>query len=204
MADLIEDGKKLYPVAVQSETDGRVLMMAFADDDALTLTRLTGFAHFWSRSRKSLWKKGETSGHVLPVVAIRPDCDGDSFLYMARPVHPVCHRGTPGCFDDAKTFAPGMVETVFARVADRVAGPADPDSYTQRLVSAPVDRILKKVGEEATEVVMAALAPENAERESQLVWESADLLFHLATLWVKAGITPEQVAQELQRREKNP
>jgi phosphoribosyl-ATP pyrophosphohydrolase/phosphoribosyl-AMP cyclohydrolase len=204
MANLIENGRQLYPVTVQSALSGRVLMMAFADDDALNLTRETKLAHFYSRSRQQLWKKGESSGHLLPVETVLTDCDGDSYLYLAHPIHPVCHRDTPGCFDDApETFESTEADTILRTLAGwihaRAIGPSDPTSYTQRLLAAAIDRPLKKIAEESGEVIIAALSPGD-QQTAEVVWESADLLFHLAVVWERLGIRPEQVADELIRR----
>ncbi len=202
MADLIEDGRHLYPVVVQDRNSGRVLMLAFADDGALDATRQTHFAHFYSRSRKARWKKGETSGHILPVEQVVADCDGDSFLYVAQAQHPVCHRNTPGCFDDApNNFGQidDTLKTLSGWIRERALGPADPTSYSQRLLQGPMDRVLKKIAEESGEVIIAALSPEDR-KTNELVWESADLLFHLALVWEKAGIHPDQIASELKRR----
>ena len=202
MADLIEEGRHLYPVAVQDLKTGRVLMLAFADDRALEATRQTHLAHFCSRSRKALWKKGETSGHILPVDHVVVDCDGDSYLYLAQATHPVCHRNTAGCFDEAPAEfgdSENILGTLAGWIHERASGPDDPASYTQRLLRAPIDRMLKKIAEESVEVIIAALT--FSERQSQeLIWESADLLFHLAVVWAKMGIEPEQVAEELRRR----
>lgn len=201
MAALTENGRTLFPVVVQNRISGAVLMVAFADDEALSLTRETGYAHFYSRSRQALWKKGESSGHVLPVDSVLTDCDGDSFLYLARPIHPVCHRGTPGCFDEAPGAfgAQGMVEEVAAWIAERAAAPPDPTSYTQRQLNGPLPRLLKKIGEEAGEVIIAALATDPA-RLPELAWESADLVYHLALVWKHAGLDPAAVRAELERR----
>ena len=198
MANLVEFDRELYPVVVQDRTSGRVLMSAFADQEALDRTRATGLAHFYSRSRRTLWQKGETSGHILPVVEVVADCDQDSYLYLADPIHPVCHRNTPGCFDRAPDRF-GMVETVHGWIAERRAGPPDPESYAQRQLGAPIDRLLKKIGEEASEVIIAALA-EEGRRDREVIWESADLLFHLALVWERLGISPADVTRELVRR----
>ncbi len=201
MANLVEFDRELYPVVVQDRKSGRVLMLAFADDEALHKTRVTGLAHFYSRSRRALWQKGETSGHILPVVEVLADCDQDSYLYLAEPVHPVCHRNTPGCFDQAPDRF-GMMETLQNWIVERRTGPPDPESYTQRLLNAPVDRLLKKIGEEAGEVIIAALA-EEGRRNQEVIWESADLLFHLTLVWERLGISPAEVTRELVRRHRS-
>lgn len=196
MAVINEDGWDLYPVVVQDAESGTVLMVAFANPPALALTRETGLAHFYSRSRHQLWQKGETSGHVLPVEAVWTDCDADSFIYRARPLHPVCHRNTPGCFDEATAHTiPNPLAYLKTRVQERVH--ASPEtSYTAKLLTAPIDRLLKKIGEEATEVVIAALS----QGPQELTWESADLLYHLSVLWQRAGLSLQTLETELERR----
>lgn len=198
MADIVEEGRRLYPVVVQDEISGRVLMLAFADQTAIQATRDTKLAHFYSRTRKTLWQKGETSGHILPVERIVGDCDADSYLYVARPQHPVCHKGTRGCFDEAP---PGFdtLSTLAGWIHDRAYGPSDAQSYTQRLLNGKLDRMLKKIAEESGEVIIAALSP-GPDQHQELVWESADLLFHLVAVWERMGIKPQDVADELKRR----
>ncbi|MCL6562039.1 MAG: bifunctional phosphoribosyl-AMP cyclohydrolase/phosphoribosyl-ATP diphosphatase HisIE [Firmicutes bacterium] len=195
MAVIKEDGRSLYVVTVQDLATGRILMTAFADQEALERTRETGLAHFYSRSRQRLWQKGETSGHVLPVEQVLADCDQDSYIYLARPIHPVCHRNTPGCFDQAPAF--GTLEVLAGWIEERATGPEDPQSYTQRLIREPWERLLKKVGEEATEVVLAALSDD---APTNLVWESADLLYHLLVVLHRAGVPLSEVRAELERR----
>lgn len=198
MAVIIEEGRRLYPVVVQDEASGRVLMVAFADDVAIQATRDTNLAHFYSRTRRTIWQKGETSGHILPVVRIVGDCDADSYLYVARPQHPVCHRGTSGCFDEAPANF-DLLATLAGWIHERAHGPADSESYTQRLALGGLDRMLKKIAEESGEVIIAALSP-GPDQSKELVWESADLLFHLVAVWERMGITLEDVAEELRRR----
>jgi phosphoribosyl-ATP pyrophosphohydrolase/phosphoribosyl-AMP cyclohydrolase len=150
------DERGLLPVVVQDVGSGAVLMLAYADRQAVALTLATGQAHFFSRSRGRLWRKGEQSGNVLAVVEVLADCDGDALLVRARPAGPTCHRGTRSCFEpNAAALELGWL----ARVVASRRG-ADPDeSYTARLFAAGVARIAQKVGEEAVEVVVASLAP---------------------------------------------
>ncbi|CAB1128230.1 bifunctional phosphoribosyl-AMP cyclohydrolase; phosphoribosyl-ATP pyrophosphohydrolase [Candidatus Hydrogenisulfobacillus filiaventi] len=193
---LEEDGQELYPVVVQDAASGRVLMVAYANREALERTRRTGLAHFYSRSRKALWMKGETSGHRLPVEAVWADCDQDSFIYRVRPQAPVCHRGTPGCFDEAIASPPAdLLAYLRARVEERQDAPAA-ESYTSRLLHGPLTRLVKKVVEEAGEVAIAALA----EGREEQVWEAADLLYHLSVLLVREGIDLGSLGAELSRR----
>ncbi len=197
-AALRYDDRGLIPVVVQDVATGAVLMLAFADRQAVELTISTGQAHFWSRSRGRLWRKGETSGHTLAVVEVIADCDQDSLLVRARPAGPTCHRGSRSCFEpNAAALELGWLAEVIG--ARRHADPEQ--SYTARLFAAGTDRMAQKVGEEAVEVVVAALAAAAApERRGELVAEGSDLLFHLLVLLAASGVEPAQLAAELARR----
>src|ERR1700693_530756 len=138
---------ELRTAIVQDAGDGRVLMLAWMDAEAERLTRETGEAWFWSRSRQQLWKKGETSGNVLAVEELRDDCDGDALLLRVRPAGPMCHTGSTSC------FAPSLWRTVVERVRDRPEG-----SYTASLADAGGERAAQKLGEEAGEAGVAATA----------------------------------------------
>jgi len=159
--DLRYDEKGLVPAIVQDPVDGRVLMLAWMDAEALDATLATGEVHFHSRSRDRLWRKGETSGNVLRLVDLTTDCDSDALLVTAEPIGPTCHRGTPSCFDpdeapperSTKGFA--WFETLWATIASRAASRPE-GSYTARLLDGGVDAVARKVTEEATEVLMAA------------------------------------------------
>ncbi|MGZ4407604.1 MAG: bifunctional phosphoribosyl-AMP cyclohydrolase/phosphoribosyl-ATP diphosphatase HisIE [Gaiellaceae bacterium] len=175
---------ELRAAIVQDARDGRVLMLAWMDDEALRLTRETGEAWFWSRSRQQLWRKGETSGNVLAVEEVRDDCDGDALLVRVHPAGPACHTGSVSC------FAPALWRTVVERVRDRPAG-----SYVASLAEAGVERAAQKLGEEAVEAAVAASA-----RDGRLVEEAADVLFHLYVLLAVAGVDIAQVEDELARR----
>src|SRR5512147_2614194 len=177
-------------------------MLAYADREALERTLATGQAHYFSRSRRSLWRKGETSGHVQRVVEIRLDCDGDSLLYRVEQTGPACHTGGRTCFGTALA-GPGspqgagddpgghlltrLAATIASRAAQRPAG-----SYTVGLLDRGVANISQKVGEEAVEVVVAA----NAEDEARLASETADLLYHLLVLLHSRGVPLDQVWRE--------
>ena len=174
----------LRPAIVQDAEDGRVLMLAWMDDEALERTRQTGEAWFWSRSREQLWRKGETSGNVLYVDEIRDDCDGDALLLRVRPSGPACHTGSTSC------FAPDLWRTVVDRVRERPEG-----SYVASLADGGVERAAQKLGEEAVEAAIAATA-----RDPDLVEEAADVLFHLYVLLAVAGRDIAEVEDELARR----
>jgi phosphoribosyl-AMP cyclohydrolase / phosphoribosyl-ATP pyrophosphohydrolase len=175
---------ELRPAIVQDARDGRVLMLAWMDDEALRLTQETGEAWFWSRSRERLWKKGESSGNVLGVVEVRDDCDGDALLVRVDPAGPACHTGSTTC------FAPDLWRTVVERVRDRPEG-----SYVASLADAGVERAAQKLGEEAVEAALAAAAG-----DGRLVSEAADVLFHLYVLLAVAGVDVSEVEDELARR----
>lgn len=155
------DAAGLLPVVAQDAWSGRVLMLAWANAEAVEKTLATGEAHFWSRSRQSLWRKGETSGNVLRVLAIEHDCDGDSLLLRVQAAGPACHTGVTSCFDTHSADAEGgggLDLGALERIVAARAG-ADPEaSYTARLFAEGMERMAQKVGEEATEVVIAALA----------------------------------------------
>jgi phosphoribosyl-AMP cyclohydrolase / phosphoribosyl-ATP pyrophosphohydrolase len=174
----------LRAAIVQDASDGRVLMLAWMDDEALRLTRETGEAWFWSRSRQKLWRKGETSGNVLAVEEIRDDCDGDAVLLRVRPAGPACHTGSTSC------FAPELWRTVVERVRERPEG-----SYVASLADAGIERCAQKVGEEALEAAISAVAG-----DGRLVEEAADLIFHLYVLLAVAGVDLSAVEDELASR----
>ena len=197
------DERGLVPVVAQDAGTGEVLMLAWANADALRLTTETGRAHYWSRSRASLWIKGETSGNTQEVVDVRIDCDADAILYRVRQSGAACHTGERSCFHrvaDGPDLAPAPdPRPVLARVQDIVARRHEErprDSYTTYLFDAGTDKILKKVGEEATETIIAAKNGDPAELAS----ETADLLFHLLVLWQAQGLPFDAVYAELDRR----
>lgn len=163
------DAAGLLPVVAQDSWSGRVLMLAWANAEAVERTTATGEAHFWSRSRQALWRKGETSGNVLRVLAIERDCDGDSLLLRVEPAGPACHTGATSCFDTASkdTEAPsGLDLGALERIVAARSGADPAGSYTARLFAEGIERMAQKVGEEATEVVIAALAAHPA-RDSE-------------------------------------
>jgi phosphoribosyl-ATP pyrophosphohydrolase/phosphoribosyl-AMP cyclohydrolase len=175
----------LRPAIVQDADSGRVLMLAWMNDEAERLTRETGEAWFWSRSREELWRKGATSGNTLAVEEFRDDCDGDAFLLRVRPAGPACHTGSVSC------FAPWLWRVIAERAKERPEG-----SYTAKLLEEGVAACARKVGEEAVEVAVAALD----ESDERLVSEVADLWFHTYVLLAARGLDPSAVEDELARR----
>jgi phosphoribosyl-ATP pyrophosphohydrolase/phosphoribosyl-AMP cyclohydrolase len=189
------DASGLLPVVVQDRASGDVLMVAWANAEALARTADTGLAHFWSRSRQALWRKGETSGNALRVVEARADCDRDTLLLVVEPAGPACHTGARTCFGDASATAAGMLEELARVVAERAQAPAE-ESYTARLLAKGPDQVLKKVGEEATEVVLAA----RVQSDERLAEETADLLYHLLVALHQRGLPLARVMDELRKR----
>jgi phosphoribosyl-ATP pyrophosphohydrolase/phosphoribosyl-AMP cyclohydrolase len=176
---------KLRPAIVQDAESGRVLMLAWMDAEAERRTRASGEAWFWSRSRREYWHKGATSGNTMAVEELRDDCDGDTLLLRVRPNGPACHTGSLSC------FAPALWRTIADRALKRPGG-----SYTTKLLDEGTAACARKVGEEAVEVVTAALA----ESDERLVAESADLVYHLYVLLASRGVDIAAVEDELARR----
>lgn len=212
LARLRFDERGLVAAIAQDAFTGRVLMLAWANREAVERTLATGEAWFWSRSRGALWRKGETSGNVLRVVEIAVDCDGDALLLSVEPAGPACHTGATSCFDAGsgsgscvRPAAGGLDLGGLERIVRSRAG-ADPGtSYTARLLAEGAPRIAQKVGEEATEVVVAALASgvQPVESKQHLIEEASDLLFHLTVLLHERGVTMNDVASELAARHRH-
>jgi phosphoribosyl-ATP pyrophosphohydrolase/phosphoribosyl-AMP cyclohydrolase len=190
-------GDSLLPLIVQHAHDGRVLMLGYTDRSALERTLASGEVHFWSRSKQRLWRKGESSGHVLALVSISADCDRDALLAQALPRGPTCHRGTPSCFDADARAHPWLNE-LEALIAARADG--DPaSSYVAKLLAATPARRAQKVGEEGVEVALAAATGDIDGIRS----EAADLLFHLLVLLRGAGLAFADVVGELAQRHRD-
>lgn len=188
----------LVPVVAQDALSGSVLMLAWANREALEQTEATRAAHYYSRSRQRLWRKGESSGHVQAVREVRVDCDGDTVLYLVDQTGPACHDGTPTCFD-RDAAGPGHSGHVLERLAaviGRRAAERPEGSYTVRLLDHGIPTIAQKVGEEAVETVVAATAQDDA----RLASESADLLYHLLVLLQARGVPLAAVWRELDAR----
>ncbi len=176
---------ELRAAIVQDAVTNRVLMLAWMDDEALRLTRETGEAHFFSRSRNRLWRKGETSGNTLAVEELREDCDGDAILLRVSPAGPVCHTGSVSC------FAPWLWRRVAERATTRPEG-----SYVAALLAEGTEAAARKVGEEGLEAALAGVA----EDDERLVAEIADVWFHTYVLLAARGLDPADVEDELARR----
>ena len=207
------DANGLVPAIVQEES-GQVLMLAYMNAESLAKTAETGYAHFYSRSRQTLWKKGETSGNVQLVKEIYYDCDGDALLVKVHQTGVACHTGTYSCFsgrrlDDNATQLPAVVDQpeeenlalvlyeLYTVIKDRQRHPVE-GSYTNYLFGAGQDKILKKVGEEAVETIIASKNGEDAE----ILYEMGDLWYHCLVLLAYHGIKPEDLFAELMNRRK--
>jgi phosphoribosyl-ATP pyrophosphohydrolase/phosphoribosyl-AMP cyclohydrolase len=199
------DQNGLVPVVAQDATTDDVLTLAYANREALEKTLASGEAHYYSRSRSELWRKGATSGNTQRVVEVRLDCDGDALLYMVEPLGPACHTGEKSCFFTTlagEGVAPaGDRKVPFGTMVERLAGTITqrhkemPEgSYTVSLIQGGKERLAQKVGEEAVEVVVAALS------EERLSEEAADLLYHLLVLLEERGVGIEDVAKVLHDR----
>lgn len=211
--DVRYDEAGLAPAIVQDVADGRVLMLAWMDAEALDATLATGEVHFHSRSRDQLWRKGETSGNVLRLVDMAVDCDSDALLVSVEPMGPTCHRGTRSCFDpdgapaERSTQGFAWLDTLWATIESRAAEKPE-GSYTARLLEGGVDAAARKVTEEATEVLIAAKDDASAEaigadRSSTgdaLAGEAADLLYHVLVLLAERGLNPGSVIDKLRVR----
>lgn len=205
------DEQGLVPAIVQDAATGQVLTLAYMNAESLKRTIETNETWFWSRSRSSLWHKGETSGHTQRVVDILVDCDGDALTLLVKPNGPACHTGEQSCFHNALQEAVSthgkiadkacdlgavlkdLYALVESRKRDRPEG-----SYTSYLFDQGLDKILKKVGEEASETIIAA---KNEDR-GILAAEASDLLYHLMVLMVERGLTLEEIGDELVSRGK--
>lgn len=206
------DGVALIPVVVQDRTSGEVLMVASTSREMVERTIASGEAWFWSRSRNEAWHKGATSGNFLHVREIRRNCEDDSLLYLVDRDGPACHTGEVSCYFrtldaapvtearpwDTADGRPGSLGWLAGVVEGRRSHSPD-ESYVARLLSKGVDRIAKKVGEEASEVIIAA---KNRSRE-ELAYEMADLFFHAVVLLADAGMTPADIEAELARRHRS-
>ena len=198
------DEAGLVPCIVQDAERGAVLMMAWMNAEALELTRSTGVVHFWSRSRQQLWKKGETSGHTLALVELRGDCDRDCLLARVRAAGPACHTGAPACFfdhDDGTTDdgigAATVLERLDATLISRRDSSTAAKSYTKSLLAAGVAKIVAKITEEAGELNVELLAGP----DEKVIYEAADLLFHVMVGLAARGIPLTKISAELARRE---
>ena len=199
ISELKYDEKGLIPAIVVDSITRKVLMLAYMNEESLRISIEKKLTCFWSRSRGELWLKGETSGNYQHIVSITADCDRDTLLVAVEPDGPACHLGTQSCFeypvwdnDELNDFTlSGLMELIKGRKTDPKEG-----SYTSYLFDKGLDKILKKVGEETTEVIIAA----KAEDKKETVYEIADLVYHVLVLMTEAGIGVEDILKELSSR----
>lgn len=203
LEELKFDENGLIPAVVQDARTHRVLTLAYMNRESLAVTLREGRTCFYSRSRRTLWRKGETSGNVQRVVRVTADCDGDALLVEVEPAGPACHTGEESCFFRPLEGAPdggaaqarfsldGLYGLLLGRKAERPAG-----SYTTYLFDKGREKILKKVGEECTEVIIGAMK----DSREETVFEVADLTYHVLVLLAEMGVTPDEVRAELARR----
>jgi phosphoribosyl-ATP pyrophosphohydrolase/phosphoribosyl-AMP cyclohydrolase len=200
------DGQGLIPVVVQDVITRQVLTVAYMNRETLERSVMERETYFWSRSRREVWHKGATSGNSQKITRIEADCDGDALLVWVEPRGPACHTGAVSCFFD-QVFSDGssVEPATFSQTVERLVGviksrqaEMPEGSYTSYLFAKGIDKILKKIGEEAAETIIAA---KNRSR-SELVLESADLLYHLLVLFVNEGLQVREVLEELDGRAK--
>lgn len=204
LPDVKFDEKGLIPAVIQDINSGQVLMMAYMNEESLAKTRVTGYTWFFSRSRQKLWMKGETSGNTQKVEQILYDCDADTLLVQVTANGPACHTGNDSCFYralDSSDASPGpmmdssVLRELYAVIARRRQEMPE-GSYTSYLFRQGIDKILKKVGEESAEVIIAA----KNNNKDELIYETSDLIYHLMVLLVEQGIQLPDIYRELRSR----
>ena len=189
----------LIPAIAQDAASGEVLMMAWMNEESLKMTMDTGYATYYSRSRGKLWKKGETSGNVQKVASMKYDCDGDTLLLLVEQTGPACHTGEKSCFFNniigEKKVPAKIIDDIYKVILDRRENPKE-GSYTNYLLDKGIRKTCKKVGEEASETIIGAIAGDT----DNVRYEVADLLYHLSVLLVQCGLTWEDIYAELEKR----
>ena len=200
--DLLFQKGELIPAIIQEASTGQVLMLAYMNEQAFADTLRTGKMHYYSRSRKSQWVKGETSGHVQYVKQLSIDCDNDTILAKVQQIGAACHTGNRSCFyreilkKDYHETNPAIVfDHLYKLIEDRKQHPKE-GSYTNYLLEQGIDKILKKVGEEATEIIIAAKNP----NPEEIKYEISDFLYHVMVLMSERGVTWDDITRELANR----
>ena len=193
------DEKGLIPAIVEDAETGKVVMMAYMNAESLKISMEEGMTCFWSRSRKCLWRKGETSGNRQHIVSITSDCDNDTLLVKVKKDGPACHTGADSCFFnpvyESETLSEFSLDNLYDMLVGRKVNKPE-GSYTTYLFEKGIDKILKKVGEECTEVIIASKADDKAET----VYEVADLCYHIMVMMVEMGISVDDIKKELASR----
>lgn len=196
------DDKGLVPAIAQDVKTKEVLMLAYMNAESIAKTLETGYACYYSRSRQSLWSKGETSGHLQAIKGLYYDCDADTILLKVIQIGPACHTGQYSCFhnsviDDSNIPEEDILKKLYGIITDRKENPVE-KSYTNYLFDKGIDKILKKVGEESAEVIIAAKNNDNQE----LIYEISDLVYHTMVLMINQGVSIEDIKEELKKRHK--
>ena len=203
VSELKFDEKGLIPAIVVDSVTKRVLTLAYMNEESLRISMEKELTCFFSRSRQELWLKGETSGNYQHIVSITADCDRDALVVMVEPDGPACHLGTESCFEypvwESSTLKDFSYEGLMDLIDGRRTSPKE-GSYTSYLFDKGLDKILKKVGEETTEVIVAAKSAEQSGDNAETVYEIADLAYHVMVLMDEAGITLENIHRELASR----
>lgn len=203
ISELKFDEKGLIPAIVVDSVTKRVLTLAYMNEESLRISMEKELTCFFSRSRRELWLKGETSGNYQHIVSITADCDRDALVVMVEPDGPACHLGTESCFEYPVWQSSSLKEFSYEGLMDLIDGRrTEPKegSYTSYLFEKGLDKILKKVGEETTEVIVAAKSAEQSGDKAETVYEIADLAYHVMVLMDEAGITLEDIHRELASR----
>jgi len=199
MMDLKFDDNGLIPAVVQDYYSKQVLTVAYMNRESLAITMREGRTCFYSRSRQELWRKGETSGNTQEVVTITADCDKDALVVQVIKKGPACHTGANSCFFEpvyqSETVPAFSVDALYGMIQNRKDNPK-PGSYTNYLFDKGIEKILKKVGEESTEVVIAAAR----DKREEVIYEVSDLAYHLLVMMVETGVKPEEIVKELAGR----
>lgn len=194
-----EKGNGLVPVIIQNKLTKQVLMLGYMNEEALKKTLQTKRVHFWSRSRKTIWLKGETSGNYALLDEITIDCDNDTLLCKVVPTGPICHKGTISCFSENNRTATDasveIIEDIYNVMVERTLT-SSKESYVARMVEKGLERISRKIGEETIELIFAG----QTDSESEIVHEATDVLFHVMLLLVSKGISINKIYEELYKR----
>ena len=193
--DFDKNSVGLVPAIIQDVETKNVLMLGYMNKEALNLTLESNKVHFFSRSKNRIWMKGEESGNFLNLISMKPDCDNDSLLLKVKPQGPTCHKGDDTCWGEKNNK--NFINTLEKIIIDRITNNPD-NSYVSNLFEKGIDKIAQKLGEEATEVIIAS----KNENKEELIYESADLLFHFIILLQKKNLRFKDVVNELEKRNK--
>tara|TARA_E500000178_G_scaffold343387_1_gene390121 strand:- start:21 stop:611 length:591 start_codon:yes stop_codon:yes gene_type:complete len=191
--DFDKNSVGLVPAIIQDVETKNVLMLAYMNKEAIDLTLESKKVHFFSRSKNRIWMKGEVSGNFLNLISLKGDCDNDSLLLKVKPQGPTCHKGDDTCWGEKNDQ--NFLNILEEIIADRIINPSD-NSYISNLFEKGIDKIAQKVGEESTEVIIAS----KNENKKELIYESADLLFHFLLLLQKKNLRFKDVVDELEQR----